>query len=129
MRHVAPLVLAFIAAPAVAAAQQPQPVFPVAPPPPSVVAMGSSEIKVTPDRATVMVSVETRGKTAAAAGTENARITRVTLDALRSQRLPNEQLTTADYSVYPEQVWDEGTASSSRAISSRTLSCTQRCAL
>jgi uncharacterized protein YggE len=107
MRHVAPLVLAFIAAPAVAAAQQPQPMFPVAPPPPSVVAMGSSEIKVTPDRATVMVSVETRGKTAAAAGTENARITRVTLDALRAQRLPNEQLGTADYSVYPEQTWDE----------------------
>ena len=109
MRHVAPLVLAFLAAPAVAGAQQPQPVIPVAPQPPSVVAMGSSEIKVTPDRATVMVSIETRGRTAAAAGTENARITRVTLEALRAQRLPNEQLSTADYSVFPEQVWDEGT--------------------
>jgi uncharacterized protein YggE len=109
MRHVAPLVLAFIAAPALAGAQQPQPVIPVAPQPPSVIAMGQSEIKVTPDRATVMISVETRGRTAAAAGTENARITRVTLEALRAQRLPNDQLTTADYSVYPEQVWDEGT--------------------
>ena len=109
MRHVAPLVLAFVALPALAGAQQPQPVIPVAPQPPSVVAMGSSEIKVTPDRATVMVSVETRGRTAAAAGTENARITRVTLEALRAQRLPNEQLSTADYSVYPEQVWDENT--------------------
>ena len=109
MRH-APLAFILAAAlPAIAGAQQPQPVFPVTPPPPSVVAMGSSEIKVTPDRATVIVAVETRGKTAAAAGTENARITRVTLDALRAQRLPNEQLTTADYSVYPEQVWDEGT--------------------
>lgn len=104
MRH-APLVLAFLVlAPAAGAQQQ---VVPVAPPPPQVVATGQGEVKVTPDRATVMVTVETRGKTAAAAGAENARITRVTLDALRAQRLPNEQLSTADYSVYPEQTWDE----------------------
>jgi uncharacterized protein YggE len=107
MRH-APVVLAVLLAPAfasVAGAQQQ--VVPVAPPPPQVVATGQGEVKVTPDRATVIVTVETRGKTAAAAGAENARITRVTLDALRAQRLPNEQLGTADYSVYPEQTWDE----------------------
>ena len=110
MRH-APHMLVLAAATSVASsvAGAQQQVVPVAPPPPSVVAMGQSEIKVTPDRATVMVSIETRGKTAAAAGAENARITRVTLDALRAQRLPNEQLGTADYSVYPEQVWDEKT--------------------
>jgi uncharacterized protein YggE len=98
MRH-APLALAFLVLAPVAGAQQQ--VVPVAPPPPQVVATGQGEVKVTPDRATVMVTVETRGKTAAAAGAENARITRVTLDALRAQRLPNEQLSTADYSVYP----------------------------
>ena len=109
MRH-APIVLTLaLALPSLASAQQPQPVIPVAPQPPSVLAMAQSEVKVVPDRATVMVSVETRGRTAAAAGTENARITRVTLDALRAQKLPNEQLGTADYSVYPEQVWDEKT--------------------
>ena len=94
-------------APAVAGAQQPM--VPVQPLPPSVVALGQSEVKVTPDRATVMIAVETRGKTAAAAAAENARITRVTLDALRAQRLPAEQLSTADYSVYPEQTWNEST--------------------
>lgn len=97
--------LAPFALPTALAAQQQ--VVPVVPPPPQVVATGQGEVKVTPDRATVMVTVETRGRTAAAAGQENARITRVTLDALRAQRLPNEQLTTADYTVYPEQSWDE----------------------
>jgi hypothetical protein len=103
----ASLAFALLALPGSLAAQQQ--VVPVPPPPPQVVASGQGEVKVTPDRATVMVTVETRGRTAAAAGQENARITRVTLDALRAQRLPNEQLTTADYSVYPEQVWDEKT--------------------
>ena len=76
MRHV-PHMLVLAAATSVAStvAGAQQQVVPIAPPPPSVVAMGQSEIKVTPDRATVMVSVETRGKTAAAAGAENARIT------------------------------------------------------
>ena len=111
MRH-APSMLAvalLATTPAFAHAQQPQPVIPVAPPPPSVVAVGQAEVKVTPDRATVMVAVETRGKTAAAAAAENARITRVTLDALRAQKIPNEQLGTADYNVYPEQTWNEQT--------------------
>src|SRR5690349_5506607 len=109
MRH-APFILsvaALVAAPALVHAQQP--VVPVQPFPPSVVASGQSEVKVTPDRATVMVAVETRGKTAAAAAAENARITRVTLDALRAQKLPNEQFGTADYNVYPEQTWNEQT--------------------
>lgn len=105
MRSLAALPL--LALPALLGAQQQ--VVPVAPPPPQVTAMAQGEVKVQPDRATVMVSVETRAKTAAAAGAENARITRVTLDALRAQRLPAEQLSTADYSVMPEQVWDEKT--------------------
>lgn len=100
-----PTLAALVLAPAAAAAQQQ--VVPVPPPPPQVVASGTGEVKIQPDRATVMVSVETRGKTAAAAGGENARITRVTLDALRAQKLPADQLTTADYSVMPEQVWDD----------------------
>lgn len=79
------------------------------PAPPAVVAIGRGEIRVTPDRATVMVAVETRGRTAAIAGAENARITRVTLDALRAQGLAADQLSTADYSVHPEQNWDERT--------------------
>ena len=111
MRH-APSMLAvalLATTPAFAHAQQPQPVIPVAPPPPSVVASGQAEVKVTPDRATVIVAVETRGKTAAAAAAENARITRVTLDALRAQKIPSEQLGTADYDVYPEQTWNEQT--------------------
>lgn len=107
MRH-APLAFVLaLALPSLASAQQQ--VIPVQPMPPSVVATGQAEVKVTPDRATVMVAVETRGKTAAAAASENARITRVTLDALRAQKIPNEQLGTADYNVYPEQTWNQQT--------------------
>ena len=104
--RILPVALLALAAPL--GAQQQQPVV-VAPPQPSIVASGRGEVKVTPDRATVHVTVETRGKTAAIAGNENARIVRVTLDALRAQGLTNEQLGTADYNVYPEQTYDERT--------------------
>ena len=100
-------VLALAAAP-LGAQQQPSPIV-IAPPTPSIFASGRGEVKVVPDRATVHVAVETRAKTAAAAGRENARIVRVTLDALRAKGLTDEQLGTADYSVYPEQTYDERT--------------------
>ena len=105
MRFLPVALLALAAAPL--GAQQ-QPVL-IAPPVPSIIASGRGEVKVTPDRATVHVVVETRGKTAASAAAENARIVRVTLDALRAQGLTNEQLGTADYNVYPEQNYDERT--------------------
>ena len=55
-----------------------------APPPPTVEVTGSGEAKVTPDRALVYVGVQTKGRTAALAGQENARLATAILDAVRT---------------------------------------------
>ena len=71
-------------------------------PPPQVITQAQGEVQVTPDRASVMVAVETRGTTAAAAAAENARVQRAVLDALRKLGLGSDQLSTAGYNVSPE---------------------------
>ncbi|HUR00711.1 MAG TPA: SIMPL domain-containing protein [Gemmatimonadaceae bacterium] len=70
---------------------------------PQIVVSGRGEIKVSPDRATIQISVQTRAATAAAAATENANKLQAVLTALRSLGLTNEQLSTINYNVYPEQ--------------------------
>lgn len=73
---------------------------------PSLVTAGQGEAKVAPDRASILVNVQTRAATAAAAASENARRTRAVLDALSKLELPREQLGTEGYSVYPEMRYD-----------------------
>ena len=75
-------------------------------PVPSLVTSGQGEAKVTPDRASVMVNVQTRAATAAAAGAENASRTRAVLDAIGKLGLSRDQLSTEGYSVYPEMAYD-----------------------
>ena len=77
---------------------------------PSIVTSGTADAKVTPDRAAVMVNVQTRGATAAAAASENARRTTAVLDALGKLGLPKSQLSTEGYSVNPEMVYGSGQA-------------------
>ncbi|MDB4916064.1 MAG: hypothetical protein JWM95_3708 [Gemmatimonadetes bacterium] len=77
------------------------------PAPPTVAASGQGEAKVTPDRASVMVNVQTRGATAAAAAAENATKTRAVLDALGKLGLSRDQLSTEGYTVYPEMQYDK----------------------
>ncbi len=97
--------LAFSATASLASAQQPVP--PVYDPAPSVSAAGRSETRVTPDRATVLLTVETRASTAAAAAAENARRQQSTLDALARIGIPRALLGTAGYNVYPEQRYEQ----------------------
>jgi uncharacterized protein YggE len=73
---------------------------------PSLVTSGQGEARVAPDRASVSVNVQTRGSTAAAAASDNARRTRAVLDALAKLEIPREQLGTEGYSVYPEMRYD-----------------------
>lgn len=72
------------------------------PPPPHIVTNGEGEAPVTPDRARVHVAVETRGRTAADAASENARIQTAVLARLRALGIPNDRLMTVGYSVQPE---------------------------
>jgi len=70
--------------------------------------VGHGEVKVTPDRATIQISVQTRAATAAAAATENAAKQQSVLNALRALGLGSDQLSTVNYNVYPEQRYQEG---------------------
>jgi uncharacterized protein YggE len=73
---------------------------------PSLVTSGQGEAKVTPDRASILVNVQTRSATAAASASENAQRTRAVIDALLKLGLPREQVTTEGYTVYPEMRYD-----------------------
>lgn len=66
----------------------------------SVSAQGST--RVTPDRATIQIGVQTRGATAAAASTENARVAQRVIAAIKAVGIAAEQIATINYSVNPE---------------------------
>ncbi|HEY7893577.1 MAG TPA: SIMPL domain-containing protein [Gemmatimonadaceae bacterium] len=70
---------------------------------PTVAASGHGEARVTPDRATLSIGVETKGATAAQASAENARKQRGVVDAVKALGVADAQISTVDYSVYPEQ--------------------------
>lgn len=73
-----------------------------APPPPAIVTNAEGHADAAADRATILVTVETHASTAAAAASDNSRLTRATLDTLRALGLSREQLGTFGYSVMPQ---------------------------
>ena len=73
---------------------------------PVLATSGQGEAKVTPDRASVMVNVQSRAATAAPAAADNASRTRSVLDAIGKLGLSKEQLSTEGYTVYPEMQYD-----------------------
>ena len=73
---------------------------------PQIAVTGRGEVKVSPDRATIQISVQTRAATAAAAAAENATKTQAVLTALRSLGLGNDQLSTINYNINPEQRYE-----------------------
>lgn len=70
--------------------------------PPQIVATGTGEASISPDRATVFVGVQTRANTVGPAAAENARRQRAILDTLKALGLGSDQLSTLNYSVIPE---------------------------
>ena len=70
--------------------------------PPQITTSARGEVSVRPDRATIIVGVHTRAANAARAADENATKTEAVLAALREAGIAAEQLSTVDYSVYPE---------------------------
>ncbi len=71
------------------------------PAPPTIEVGGSGEAKVTPDRALIYLGVQVKGRTAALAGQENARLATAILDAVRAAGIPRDQISTMNYSVNP----------------------------
>jgi uncharacterized protein YggE len=62
----------------------------------------TGEAHVAPDRATLFIGVQSRGVTAAAAGTDNARRQRAVLDTLRALGISGDRVSTMNYNVSPE---------------------------
>lgn len=75
---------------------------------PQIVVTGHGEIKVSPDRATIQIAVQTRAPTASEAAAQNATKQQAVLAALKSLGLTNDQLSTVNYQVYPEQRYEQG---------------------
>jgi uncharacterized protein YggE len=80
--RVASLVLGSAVA-ATLVAQQPAPSAQGGPPP-AITATGQGEVRIPPDRATVVIAVETHGASAAAATADNARRVKAALDTVRA---------------------------------------------
>jgi len=73
---------------------------------PQILVGARGEVKVSPDRANIQISVQTRAATAAAAAAENATKQKAVIDALRQLGLRANDISTAGYSVNPEQRYE-----------------------
>jgi uncharacterized protein YggE len=92
--------LAGFSAPAIA--QQSGMIAPIA-----QISIGSvGEVKVSPDRAKIHISVQTKATTAATAAADNAARQRAVIDALRALGLRQDQISTIGYNVMPEQRYE-----------------------
>jgi hypothetical protein len=78
-----------------------------APPTPHIIASGTGEARMTPDRATIFVGVQSRASTAAAAASDNARRQKAILDTLRAMGLSGDQVSTMNYNVSPEMQYSQ----------------------
>lgn len=71
------------------------------------ISIGSvGEVKVSPDRARIHISVQTKATTAAAAAASNASRQKAVIDALRALGLKDNQISTVGYNVMPEQRYE-----------------------
>jgi len=80
--------------------------------PPAIVTSASGEAKLTPDRASIYIGVQTRAASASAAARENAQRQRAVIDAIVALGISREQISTENYSVAPEMRFDQNTQKS-----------------
>src|SRR5687768_5127602 len=74
----------------------------LAPERPSISVSATGSTRITPDRATIHIGVQTQGATAAAASAENARVAQRVIAAIKAIGIGAEQIGTVNYSVNPE---------------------------
>ena len=78
---------------------------------PQIVTSAQGEVRVSPDKATISIGVQSRAATAAAAAAQNSQKQRAVIDAIKAKGVPTEQITTANFNVIPETRYDrEGQA-------------------
>lgn len=93
--------LALVLLPAFLAAQDSQPSVRS----PQLVTSATADVALKPDRATLMLTVESRGTTAAKAGAESSRKQRGVIDTLRALGIAADQMQTASLQINPEYVY------------------------
>lgn len=76
---------------------------------PEINATGMGEVKVVPDRATIILGVETRAATAAEAGSENARKQTAVIAALRKAGVAESEISTVSYTLTPDMQYNDST--------------------
>jgi uncharacterized protein YggE len=76
-------------------------------PVPQIVTSAQGESRLTPDRATIVIGVETHAATAAQASAENARRQRAVIDTIRALGIGPDQYSTTGYTVYPERTYPQ----------------------
>jgi hypothetical protein len=73
------------------------------PPVPQVIATATGEATVIPDRASIILAVETRAQTASAAASQNARLQQTVIAAIVGKGVPGNQISTTGFTVYPNE--------------------------
>lgn len=76
-------------------------------PPPAISVSASSEVKVTPDRATISIAVQTQHEAAASAADENARKQTAVMSALKGLGLTDKEISTVGYRVSPSYRYEQ----------------------
>lgn len=69
---------------------------------PHLIVVAHSEVEVVPDRAHLVIAVESRARTSQAAAAENARLQTAVLEAIRRAGIPAAQIRTQSVMVTPE---------------------------
>lgn len=75
---------------------------------PQIVTSAQGEARATPDRATIMIGVETRAATAADAAAQNSRKQRAVIAAIRAKGVAPEMIRTSGFNVIPETRYIQG---------------------
>lgn len=79
---------------------------PARPPVPQIVVNATGEVRVSPDRATISIGVHSRASTAAAAAAQNSQKQRAVIEAIKARGVRAEQISTSNFAVIPETIYD-----------------------
>ncbi|HZR08584.1 MAG TPA: SIMPL domain-containing protein [Myxococcales bacterium] len=74
----------------------------MSPAPPQIVTSASGEARLTPDRANILIGVQTRGTSAAAAARDNNARQQAVIAAIVAAGIPRQQIATENYDVATE---------------------------
>jgi uncharacterized protein YggE len=94
---------------------------PTVPPVPQIVVNATGEVRVSPDKATINIGVESRATTAAAAAAQNSQKQRAVIEAIKARGVPAEQISTSNFSVIPETRYDREGQAAPRVLSYRVV--------